>query len=181
MESYEIRKMFHTSIGIMLYLLYLIIGNAEMYSTLLFFLSIGIMIEYSLGLHKRIELIHNLFESLKKKNEFLGEGLLFMMASFIIGAIILTPQLFFAMFWLISISDSMATIFGKKYGKHKLYKNKTLEGSLAFLVSALPLLFFYGFEIIYFIGIAVVVELIEELEDNISISISMAILARLLK
>lgn len=35
------------------------------------------------------------------------------------------------------VSDTAAAIIGKLYGQRKIYKNKTLEGSLAFFLSAL--------------------------------------------
>lgn len=34
------------------------------------------------------------------------------------------------------IGDAFAALVGKKFGKHKIYKNKTLEGSLAMASSA---------------------------------------------
>ena len=35
------------------------------------------------------------------------------------------------------VSDTAAAIIGKLYGQRKIYKNKTLEGSLAFFLTAL--------------------------------------------
>lgn len=32
-------------------------------------------------------------------------------------------------------ADGMAAIIGKKIGKHKIYREKTIEGSLAFIVT----------------------------------------------
>ncbi len=35
------------------------------------------------------------------------------------------------------ISDTSAALFGRAFGKIKIYENKTLEGSLAFFISAI--------------------------------------------
>jgi len=41
----------------------------------------------------------------------------------------------------LTLSDSAAALFGKRFGKIKIY-NKTLEGSLAFLLSSLIIVYF---------------------------------------
>ena len=55
-----------------------------------------------------------------------------------------------------------------------------MEGSFAFFLSALPLLYF-GINLIYYVIIATIIEAFEELEDNINISVGMAILSRVIK
>ena len=174
------RKVIHFFIGLFLYMLYYIAGNVEIYSTFLFFFGFGIMLEYSFGMHKRIKLLHQIFETLRKRNEFLGEGLLFMIASFLIGSVVLNEAQFFALFWLVSISDSVATLAGKKYGKHKIFGNKSIEGFVGFIVSATPLLFILNEpNIVIYILISGLVELIDRLEDNISISTTLTIISRM--
>ena len=42
-----------------------------------------------------------------------------------------------------TISDSFAAIVGLKYGKTKIYKNKSLEGSTAFFITSVVIIIFF--------------------------------------
>ncbi|MCQ2741268.1 MAG: SEC59/DGK1/VTE5 family protein [Alphaproteobacteria bacterium] len=81
------------------------------------------------------------------------------------------------------ISDSAAALVGRSIGKHKIYKNKTLEGTLAFFISAvvINLLFWsiYPFTIVSVVAclVATLAEVYEdkiEIDDNLAISIFFA-------
>lgn len=59
-------------------------------------------------------------------------------------AVLLFSPLYAALSILVlSISDSLATIAGYYAGKHLLFKRKTVEGTVAFFVSALVILIFF--------------------------------------
>ena len=83
---------------------------------------------------------------------------------------------------ILSVSDSIAAIFGLKYGHTRIINNKSLEGTYAFIISALFILFFthfyLNFDIALFTGIlsVIVVSIIEHLTptkfDNITIPFS---------
>ena len=179
-EKYYFRKTLHTLVGVVFYLLYLISGNVEFYSFFMFMFGFGIAIAYSLGLHKRIKIIHDLLLGLRKKEEFLGESFLYIVSSFIIGSILLDEKWFFIMFWLITISDTFAFIVGFRYGKRRIFGNKTLEGFFGFLIASLPLFFVLPELKLAFVIIGSgIIELIDKLEDNISISVFLAIFKRL--
>ena len=81
-----------------------------------------------------------------------------------------------------SISDSLAAVFGMKYGQIKVINNKTLEGLLAFIISAYIILFLflnnYPILLLYFISIiAGLIELFTPTKfDNISIPIGIAVI-----
>lgn len=81
------------------------------------------------------------------------------------------------------ISDSAAALVGRSIGKIKIYKNKTLEGTLAFFGSALAinLLFWqvypFTFASVLACLIATLAEVYEdkiEIDDNLSVPIFMA-------
>lgn len=87
----------------------------------------------------------------KATNEGSGTGLLFYALA--IGVIV---SLFFNHFVAASIGivamtygDSMGSIIGKRYGKHKMFHNKSLEGSLAVFaftaIMAFVVIVFYSF------------------------------------
>tara|TARA_B110000116_G_C16568725_1_gene460886 strand:- start:179 stop:445 length:267 start_codon:yes stop_codon:yes gene_type:complete len=42
-----------------------------------------------------------------------------------------------------TISDSFAAIIGLRYGKTKLYKKKSLEGSTAFFITSVAIIIFF--------------------------------------
>ena len=84
---------------------------------------------------------------------------------------------------IMCISDSFAALIGVKYGNTKIYKEKTLEGSFAFLISTFLILSIFSFHLnlyaLVFISIAVtLVELFSfyRINDNLTIPLSSAIL-----
>ena len=90
---------------------------------------------------------------------------------------------------ILSVSDSLAAIFGLKYGHIRIINNKSLEGTYAFIISALAILFFthfyLNFSIPLFTGILsiVIVSIIEHVTptkfDNITTPISSCLLLTL--
>ena len=81
------------------------------------------------------------------------------------------------------ISDCAAALVGRSIGKIKIYKNKTLEGTLAFFISAvlINLLFYpvYPFSFVSLIAcfVATLAEVYEdkiEIDDNLSVPIFFA-------
>lgn len=85
-----------------------------------------------------------------------------------------------------TISDSFAAIIGIKYGRTKLYQNKSLEGSFSFFITAfiILVLFVPNLDLFYLVLIALTTTIIElfsfhKLNDNILIPISSAILIQL--
>tara|TARA_Y100000768_G_scaffold239752_1_gene181582 strand:+ start:4343 stop:4924 length:582 start_codon:yes stop_codon:yes gene_type:complete len=86
---------------------------------------------------------------------------------------------------IMSFSDSAAAIIGKKYGKTKIF-NKTLEGSLAFLLTSFVIIIFFVPNIDFtFSIIAIIVSTIVELmpksnlDDNLLIPIVSAFIISL--
>ena len=87
------------------------------------------------------------------------------------------------------ISDTCAALFGKAFGTRRLYKNKSLEGTVAFFLSALAIMMIYNFILpvtyasILAAFIATMVEMYEdkiEIDDNLSIPISVGAVLTLL-
>lgn len=100
--------------------------------------------------------------------------------SHVIAAISLTVML---------ISDTLAALVGKAVGQRKIYKNKTLEGTTAFFVSALIItmlfnpLYTFTYASVIACFAAVIMELFEqwfELDDNFSVPLAMGIILTIL-
>lgn len=83
-------------------------------------------------------LIEN-FEREKDKKKLPGKGVfMFLLGSALTIAIFREPRVVAAALLIVSLGDGFATIFGLRFGRHRLrYNNKkTIEGSIAFLIFA---------------------------------------------
>ncbi len=117
----------------------------------------------------------------KKKKNLNGATYVFISA--LLSVIIFPKVLFLTAFPILIISDSTAALIGRKWGKHRLF-SKSLEGTLAFFVSASIVVLFtpkllHGSVTEYMIGIiaAAVGAIVENIshgiaDDNLSIPIS---------
>ncbi len=77
---------------------------------------------------------------------------------------------------LLAISDSAAALVGKRIGKHKLF-NKSFEGTIAFIGSALSIALFFStiplmHKIVASVSAAVVEVLPLKIDDNFTIPVS---------
>ncbi|MFC1475210.1 diacylglycerol/polyprenol kinase family protein [Candidatus Zixiibacteriota bacterium] len=64
-------------------------------------------------------------------------GALYILMSFWLTIALFSKPIAIAAISFIIVGDTFAAIVGRKYGKHKFYKSKTLEGSLSCLVGML--------------------------------------------
>jgi dolichol kinase len=115
----------------------------------------------------------------RKKNL---NGATYVLISALICVILFPKVLFITAFTILIISDSMAALIGRKFGKHKLL-SKSLEGTLAFFISASIVVFltpkYNDLPVEYLIGIiaAAVGAIVENIsfgfaDDNLAIPIS---------
>ncbi len=74
----------------------------------------------------------------RKKNL---NGATYVLISALICVILFPKVLFITAFTILIISDTMAALIGRKFGKHK-FLSKSLEGTLAFFISASIVVFF---------------------------------------
>jgi len=109
-------------------------------------------------------------------------GATYVLISALISVLIFPKIIFVTAFSILIISDSMAALFGRKFGKHK-FLLKSLEGTLAFFVSACIVVLFtpkignFPEEYIIGFGAAFVGAIVENIssnliDDNLSIPIS---------
>ena len=86
---------------------------------------------------------------------------------------------------VMSISDSVAALIGVKYGKTKIYGNKSLEGSFSFFLSTLIILYIFmpSFSSFEYVIISILITLVElfsfyRINDNLTIPVFSAILLK---
>lgn len=116
---------------------------------------------------------------------FEATGSMYVLAAAIICTILFSKPIAVIALSVMLISDTAAALFGKAYGSRKLYKNKSLEGTTAFFVSALivnmvcaPLYPFGAASVIACVA-ATLVEMFEdklEIDDNFSIPVVVGII-----
>jgi len=115
----------------------------------------------------------------KKKNL---NGATYVLVSALISVLIFPKVIFISAFSILIVSDSLAALIGRKFGKHK-FLSKSLEGTLTFFVSACIVILFTpkvgGFFEEYLIGFisAFVGAIVENIsfklvDDNLSIPLS---------
>lgn len=115
----------------------------------------------------------------KKKNL---NGATYVLISALISVLIFPKVIFISAFSILIISDSLAALIGRKFGKHK-FLSKSLEGTLTFFISACIVILFTpkvsGFFEEYLIGFigAFVGAIVENIsfrliDDNLSIPLS---------
>jgi len=111
---------------------------------------LGVMILLALGV-ELVRLRWDLFS--KYFNKLLGNllrqseqsgltGATFLFIGAFITILVFDKSIALIALLMLIISDAMAALVGKFWGRHKLFKDKTLEGSIMFLLTALCIVLF---------------------------------------
>ncbi|MDO4183783.1 MAG: SEC59/DGK1/VTE5 family protein [Rhodospirillales bacterium] len=115
------------------------------------------------------------------RGNFQFTGSVYVLASAILCMCLFSKEVAVIAMTVMLISDSAAALIGRTFGKTKIYKKKTLEGTLAFFISALVinLLFIpiYPFRLASLLACAAAtaVEVYEDkigIDDNLSIPLT---------
>lgn len=127
------------------------------------------------------------FRTLRNKEtsreHFQFTGAIYVLLSSLVCLCIFSKEVAAIALTVMLISDSAAALVGRSLGKHKIYKNKSLEGTMAFFLSAIAinLLFWpvYPFSWVSVLAclVATLAEVYEdkiEIDDNLSIPIFFA-------
>ena len=152
-----------------------------------FALIIEVLRHFSAGFGK---IFHSYFGFILRKHELDKKkknltGATYVLISALLCVFIFPKILFITAFSILIISDTMAALIGRKFGKHK-FLSKSLEGTLAFFISAIIVIFFTpkieGLYLEYLIGIiaAGVAAIVENIsfgwmDDNLTIPVSVGL------
>ena len=122
------------------------------------------------------------FKTLRNKErirtKFQVSGSMYVLAAAIICTLLFSKPIAAIALTVMLISDTCAALFGKAYGSRRLYKNKSIEGTAAFFVSALLIMVICNFILpvtyasILAAFVATFAEMYEdkiEIDDNLSI------------
>ncbi|KAA3617492.1 MAG: phosphatidate cytidylyltransferase [Calditrichaeota bacterium] len=132
------------------------------------------------------QIYEKVFGMLLRKNEtgktLNGATLLFL--GFLLAVVLFEKNIAVVSMLFLSVSDTLAAVAGKLFGKYKIF-NKTIEGTAAFFLSAFIIsLFFYDKPILGF-GVALATAIIElvplKINDNITIPLISGLLFTIAK
>ncbi len=182
-----VRKLIHLC-SLAIPIIYYFIPRSNAIIILSFFAGFAIVLDLSRYIYPSIgKVFYNIFGFLLRKHEVDHKkknlnGATYVFISALLCVLIFPKVFFITAFCILIISDSSAALIGRKFGKHK-FLAKSLEGTLAFFVSAsivvlfTPKIEYQAME--YLIGIiaAAVGAVVENIsfgfaDDNLSIPIA---------
>lgn len=150
--SFEIqRKTFHL-LSLVIPLLYIFVSKIVITASLAVLMIVVLIVDITRHYDLRIKnYTDKFFAKLMRPEEFSGSfrlsGSSFMAVGFFVTALFFSKGLAISAWLILIISDSLAAVVGTKIGR-PLWNGKSLEGSFAFLVSAI----FISMLVYFFIG-----------------------------
>ena len=125
------------------------------------------------------EAVEKVFREHERPNTLPFQGVTEFFIGCFFATILFEPTIAIAAISVLSLADALSTLIGSYYGKHKLHinRNKTYEGSSAFLITSfLVLLFFVNpFKALIVAVFATFAEMLPKIDDNLVIPIIVGI------
>lgn len=129
-----------------------------------------------------VPLISYLIKSLERKDVLPGKGALYFALSSLFCLIVFPKQVVVPAVLTLTLLDGFATIVGIRFGKQKIWKNKTSEGLFAgvgvAVIAMLPLI--APLQALVAAIVAGVVELLSPVDDNLLIPVAVCIVLTLM-
>ena len=133
--------------------------------------------------NKYIQRFYNIFFGIVTKHyeEEQLTSASYVFLSLIIVAIVFEVRIASAALLIMSLSDPIASLLGRAYGKFYIF-DKTLEGSITFFIVSTMVLLSFDFSSDVILGVAVLCTLIElfstkmHIDDNLSVPITASVL-----
>jgi dolichol kinase len=126
------------------------------------------------------EAVEKVFKDHERPNTLPFKGATEFLMGCFFATVLFEPTIAIAAISVLSLADALSTLIGSYYGKHKLHinRNKTYEGSSAFLITSfLVLLFFVNpFKAFIVAVFATFAEMLPKIDDNLVIPITVGII-----
>jgi len=182
-----VRKLIHLS-SLSIPIIYYFISTGTAAAILGVVTAIALLLDLARHFHPSVgNIFYNIFGFLLREHEVDKKqknlnGATYVLISGLIGVFIFPKVVFITAFSILIISDTMAALIGRKFGRHK-FLLKSFEGTFAFFVSACIVVLFTpkigNFQEEYIIGFAAafvgaIIENISSrlIDDNLSIPLS---------
>ena len=183
------RKIIHFTILIVLVLFFAIKKQTEQQIALLFL--VGVLIIFLILEYLRLELNFKLpffHQFIRPKEQYRVFGVIFFLTSTIIALAVFDVPIALAALLMTTFGDVSAAIAGKKYGTTILFRNKTVTGFVAELITNLivaiiiSLVFSINIYVLIIMAFAATITetLVDELDDNLIVPIVSGFIGQIL-
>lgn len=130
------------------------------------------------------DILENEFKTYERKEELPFHGAIMFYVGCFLVTILFQPSIAIASIAVLALSDSLSTLIGHFFGKHRLFinKKKSWEGSLIFFVTTFMILLFF-IDPIKALMIAILVtfvEMLPKIDDNLTVPLATGFLMWLL-
>jgi len=172
-EDERSRQAVHTSMGLLLCSMIWFLGIETTLYFVLLGTCIGILIVHLTLIGINLPGIDKLLDRFERKGVMPGEGSMYYAFGvlFALGLLRYNPASAISVILILAFGDGLATYVGKCYGNHKLpwNRDKTVEGSIGFVVGAMSALFVLPIPatILIVVLAAVIESLPIKVDDNI--------------
>ncbi len=177
-----LRKISHLLFGLLIAGVIGIFPKNEALAIIAVSLSVGLILIDLCIKEYRIPVIYELILTMERDGAFPGKGALFFVCTSLCILVIFSSLIAAISVGVLAILDCFATIVGIRYGTHKIYNNKSLEGFLGgFIIATISLAIFISPILALVIAfIAGISELLSPVDDNLIIPWVVAILITIL-
>jgi dolichol kinase len=180
------RKFFHIFFGTIILILIYMLETQNSFYLLFTFTVIGIIIGYLIKKGWKLKPLNSIINFVEREHEkhFPGKAaIMFFLASLVV--LILFQQDKFIVISILAVqiyADGFAAIYGKKFGKIKIFGKKTAAGSSTFFIISFFCLFLF-FNPIMALILSLISSLIELLpiDDNFGVPIGLGISIKIIQ
>jgi dolichol kinase len=165
------RKIFHIGFGLAIAALIFLTPQDTALAVLMFGTLIGLIFTDAVLRSYHVPLISTLVDRFERKGELPGKGALFFAVSCLFCVVFFPKEVVVPAIIAFSVLDGIAAIVGHYFGRHKIFKGKTAEGTFAGMavtfIVLLPLVPAAWAALAIIVGGAI--ELLSPLDDNLLI------------
>jgi phytol kinase len=165
------RKIFHIGFGLAIAALVFLTGKDIALSVLMLGTLIGLIFTDAILKGYQVPAISFMVDSFERKGELPGKGALFFAVSCLFCIFFFPKEIVVPAIIAFSLLDGIAAISGQYLGRHKIYREKTAEGTCSGLAVTFVvlLIFLPAGEAVLAVAVAGLIELFCPLDDNLLI------------
>lgn len=180
------RKFFHIFFGTLILFLIYILGTKDSFYLIFAFTIIGIILGYLIKKGLKIKPLTTIISFVEREHEkhFPGKAaIMFFLASLVVLVLFQQEKTIAIAILAVQVyADGFAAIYGKKFGKIKIFDKKTAAGTSTFFIISFFCLFLF-FNPIYALILSLIATIIEALpiDDNFGVPIGLGIMIKLIQ
>lgn len=165
------RKIFHIAFGLSIAALIFFTDKDTALTVLMVGTLIGLIFTDAILRGYHVPVISLMVERFERRGELPGKGALFFAVSCLFCVALFPKGIVVPAIVCFSILDGLASLFGSYFGRHRIFHQKTAEGSLGGMAASFVVLIFIvpASTAALAVVIAGVIELFSPLDDNLLI------------